>query len=70
MKRSRILPRRVREVRVERSRPCHLWQTSEAELRLRTSEIVAIMLERMTSGRSLTVVGGVEVEVAIDENEC
>lgn len=60
----------MREVRVERSRTRHLPQTSEAELRLRTSEIVAIMLERMTSGRSLTVVGGVEVEVAIDENEC
>lgn len=41
---------------MERSRTSHFWQTSEVELRLRTSETAAMMLERMTSGRSLMVV--------------
>lgn len=43
-------------MRVERSRWSHLRQTIEVELRLRVSEIVAIMLDRITSGRSLSVV--------------
>lgn len=55
-KRSRMLPRRVMEVRVERSRRSHLWQTKAAALRLRTSEMAAIIFERITSGRSLRVV--------------
>lgn len=66
-KMSRKLPRRVREVRVERSRRSHLWQTKEAELRLRTSETAAIMMERITSGRSLMVVG--VGEIAIEKEE-
>lgn len=56
MMRSRTLPRSVREERVERSRTIHFRQTREAELRLRTSETTAMMLERMTSGRSLMAV--------------
>lgn len=56
MKRSRALPRSVRQVRVERSRWSHFRHTNEVELRLRVSEIVAIMFERITSGRSLSVV--------------
>lgn len=56
MKRSRALPRRVREVRVDRSKRSHLWETKEAALRARTSEMAAIMFERITSGKSLMVV--------------
>lgn len=56
MKRSRRLPRRVREARVSRSKRYHLWQTIEAELRQRTSDTAEIMLDRMTSGRSFIVV--------------
>lgn len=56
MKRSRRLPRRVRAERVARSRRYHLRQTRAAELRVRTSETAAMMLERRTSGRSLRVV--------------
>lgn len=52
MKRSRALPRRVREVRVGRSRINHFRHTREAALRVRVSEIVENMLERITSGRS------------------
>lgn len=63
MKRSRALPRRVRKVRVDRSNRSHFRETKEAALRARTSETAAIMLERMTSGRSLMVV--VEKETAI-----
>lgn len=63
MKRSFLLPRSVREVRVERSRTSHLRQTRAATLRLRTSETAAIMLESITSGRSLRVVGLAEVAI-------
>lgn len=52
----RILPRRVRDVRVERSKRSHLWQTRAAAFRLRTLDMAAIMLERITSGMSLMVV--------------
>lgn len=55
-KRSRALPRRVREVRVDLSKRSHFRETKEAALRLRTSDTLPIMLERMTSGRSLMVV--------------
>lgn len=60
----RILPRRVRDVRVERSKRCHFRQTKAAALRLRTLEMAAIMLERITSGRSLmaAVVGLIAME--------
>lgn len=51
-----ILPRRVRDVRVERSRRSHLRQTRAAAFRLRTFDMAAIMLDRITSGRSLMVV--------------
>lgn len=54
--RSRALPRRVRDVRVDRSRGSHFRQTSAAAFRLRTSAIAAIMLDKITSGRSLMVV--------------
>lgn len=67
MKRSRTLPRSVRETRVERSRTSHFRLTRAAELRLRTSEIAAMMLERITSGRSLIMVEQVScVAVAIE----
>lgn len=59
-----MLPRRVREVRVERSRKRHLRQTRAAALRLRTSEMAAMILERITSGRSLRVV---VIQVAMGE---
>lgn len=59
-----MLPRRVREVRVERSRRRHLRQTRAAALRLRTSEMAAMILERITSGRSLRVV---VIQVAMGE---
>lgn len=52
----RILPRRVRDVRVERSKRSHLRHTRAAAFRLRTLEMAAITLERITSGRSLMVV--------------
>lgn len=65
MKRSRMLPRRVREVLVARSRTSHFRQTSAAAFRLRTSETAAIMLERITSGRSFMMVG--LAKVAIEE---
>lgn len=69
MKRSRMLPRRVREVRVERSRTSHLRQTSAAAFRLRTSETAPTMLERITSGRSLMVVGLAEVAIEEQKNK-
>lgn len=50
------MARRVREERVERSRRSHLRLTRAAELRLRVSETAERMLERITSGRSETVV--------------
>lgn len=59
-----MLPRRVREVRVERSRRRHLRQTRAAALRLRTSEMAAMILDRITSGRSLRVV---VIQVAMGE---
>lgn len=66
MRRSRALPRRVRAVRVDRSKRSHFVETKEAALRVRTSETAAIMLERMTLGRSLMVV----VETAILDTFC
>lgn len=68
MRRSRALPRRVRAVRVDRSKRSHFVETKEAALRVRTSETAAIMLERMTLGRSLMVV--VVVETAILDTFC
>ena len=65
MRRSRALPRRVRVVRVDRSRRSHLVETKATALRVRTSDTAAITLERMTSGRSLMVVLVVEEETAI-----
>lgn len=56
IKRSRALPRRVKEVRVDLSKKSHLRETKLAALRVRVLEMAAIMLERMTSGRSLIVV--------------
>lgn len=44
-------------VRVARSKRRHLLQTKATELRLRTSETEAIMLERMGSGRRSLMVG-------------
>lgn len=67
MRRSRALPRRVRAVRVDRSKRSHFVETKEAALRVRTSETAAIMLERMTLGRSLMVV---VVETAILDTFC
>lgn len=56
MKSSRRLPRRVRADRVARSKRYHLRQTNAAQFRLRTSDTAAIMLDRITSGRSCRVV--------------
>lgn len=43
-------------MRVRRSRVRHLWETSDAELRVRTSVRRARMLVRRASGRSWIVV--------------
>lgn len=52
MKMSRTLPRRDREVRVERSSHIHLREVRAMLLRDRTSETRENMLVRMGSGRS------------------
>lgn len=68
IKRSRRLPRRVREERVARSKRYHLRQTRAAELRLRTSMTAAMILDRSTSGRSLRVVPKVAAMLPPDAN--
>lgn len=55
-RRSRMLPRKVRWVRVRRSKARHFVVTREAQLRARTSVIRERMLVRMASGRSWIVV--------------
>jgi hypothetical protein len=56
MKRSRALPRRVREVRVGLSNWRNLRHTKDREFRVRVSEIKLKTLLRIASGRSLMVV--------------
>lgn len=47
-----MLPRRAREVRVDRSSRCHLRHTREMELRVRVSVTKENILKRIKSGKS------------------
>ena len=62
MKRSRALPRRVRETRVVLSNWRNLRHVKDREFRVRVSEIKAKALIRIASGRSFMVVMSLVVE--------